>query len=187
MIRITSDTDCYYCTIKSSYQLPVYDFHGIVIIADILILLHWGNSSCMNSDYGDMRLRVYRWGFSYLNYFFDVLTHEAIYWVCTTSFAVFALIRFYFRFLVLLLYHICLHPDLPLVFYSTSLLFLSYYIMHAPCFISLTISACFYMPVLTTQFFITCSFDSDLSIHVCFSMHATWHSPYHLLGSFWLP
>ena len=26
-------------------------------------------------------------------------------------------------------------------------------------------------------------FDSDLSIHVCLSMYATWHSPHHSLGS----
>ena len=35
--------------------------------------------------------------------------------------------------------------------------------------------------------FNTCSFDSDLLTHVCLSLHATWHSPYHSLGSFWLP
>jgi len=29
-------------------------------------------------------------------------------------------------------------------------------------------------------------FDSDLSMHVCLSMRATWHSSHHLLGSFWL-
>jgi len=29
--------------------------------------------------------------------------------------------------------------------------------------------------------------DSDLSIHVCLSLNATWHSSHHSLGSFWLP
>jgi len=42
--------------------------------------------------------------------------------------------------LLLLLYYIRLHPGLPLVFYSTSLLLLSYYIMHVTCLISFTIS-----------------------------------------------
>jgi len=27
----------------------------------------------------------------------------------------------------------------------------------------------------------------DLSIHVCMTLHATWHSSYHLLGSFLTP
>ena len=31
------------------------------------------------------------------------------------------------------------------------------------------------------------AFDSDLSIHVCLSLHATWHSLHHSLESFWLP
>ena len=31
--------------------------------------------------------------------------------------------------------------------------------------------------------FNTCSFDSDLLIHMCLSLHATWQSPYHSLGS----
>jgi len=31
--------------------------------------------------------------------------------------------------------------------------------------------------------FIACSFDSDLLIHICLSLLATWHSPHHSLGS----
>ena len=38
------------------------------------------------------------------------------------------------------------------------------------------------MPVLTTHFSMNV-YDSDLSIHMCLSLHATWHSPYHSLGS----
>ena len=40
----------------------------------------------------------------------------------------------------LLLHYNCLHPTLSLVFYSTNLLLLSYYIMCIPCLISLAIS-----------------------------------------------
>jgi len=29
-------------------------------------------------------------------------------------------------------------------------------------------------------------FDSDLPIHGCLSLYATWHSSYRLLGNFWL-
>ena len=31
------------------------------------------------------------------------------------------------------------------------------------------------------------TFDSNLFIHVCLSLHATWHSSHHSLGIFWLP
>ena len=37
-------------------------------------------------------------------------------------------------------YNSCLHPALSLVFYSISLMFLSYYTMHTPCLTSFTIS-----------------------------------------------
>ena len=63
---------------------------------------------------------------------------------CTTGFNVFAFIEFNFGFLVLLLllllYYICIYPGLSLVFYSTSLMFLSYCSMHISCLISLTFS-----------------------------------------------
>ena len=36
--------------------------------------------------------------------------------------------------------------------------------------------------MLTTRFS-THAFDLDLSIHVCLTMHATWHSPHYSLGS----
>jgi len=72
------------------------------------------------------------------------LSYKAVNWVCTASFTVFAVIGFYFRFLVLLLllllYYIHLYSSLPLVFYSTSLFFLSFYTMHVSCVISFTIS-----------------------------------------------
>ena len=78
-------------------------------------------------------------------------------------------------------YNSCLHPALPLVFYSISLLFLSYheyFLLEIACYIS----SCFCMLVLTIQFSMHV-YDSDLSIHVCLSMHATWHSHHHSLGS----
>ena len=73
----------------------------------------------------------------------------------------FALIGFYFKFLVLwLLYYSCLHPALPLVFYFTSLLLLSYYTMHVLCLLSFTISlpapVCLYS---RHHFLNICSFD----------------------------
>jgi len=35
--------------------------------------------------------------------------------------------------------------------------------------------------------FSTHAFDSNLSIHMCLSLHTTWHSSHHSLGTFWLP
>ena len=70
------------------------------------------------------------------------LSHRAVNWVCTAGFAVFAFIGFYFGFLVLsllLLYYIFLHSALPLVFYSTSLLLLSYHTVSIPCLISFAV------------------------------------------------
>ena len=55
-------------------------------------------------------------------------------------FVTIAFFRFYFRFSVLwLLYYTCSCPAFPLIFYSTSLLLLSSYIIHVPCFISITV------------------------------------------------
>jgi len=81
MIRITSDTDDYYCIIKLSYPPLLYDFCVTVTIPDILILLLWGNSSCMDSGYGDMRYMIYIWEFSCLNYPLDV----SISWIQSLS------------------------------------------------------------------------------------------------------
>jgi len=50
------------------------------------------------------------------------------------------------------------------------------------CFIYFCLSICSCMHVLTTRFSIH-FYDSDLSIHVCLSLHAIWHSHHHSLGS----
>jgi len=96
----------------------------------------------MDLAYDDVRYTVYTWGFLIWIISLTYLSHEAVNWVCNASFAIFAFIEFYFGFLILLLllYFISLHPGLPLVFYSTSLLLLSYYTMHILYLISLTIS-----------------------------------------------
>jgi len=86
----------------------------------------------------DIYMRV-----SLFRLFLTYLSHEGVNWVCTAGFTVFAFVRFSFGFLILwllLLYYISLHPVLLLLFYSISLLLLSYYTMHVFCLISLTIS-----------------------------------------------
>jgi len=76
------------------------------------------NSGHIDLAYDDVRYTVYSWGFSCLDYSFDVLSHKAINWVCATDVvAVLAFIGFYIRFLVydhyyiitayILLYHLC--------------------------------------------------------------------------------
>jgi len=44
------------------------------------------------------------------------------------------------------------------------------------------LSTCSCMHVLTTQFSIHV-YDSNLSVHMCLSLHAIWHSHHHSLGS----
>ena len=74
---------------------------------------------------------------------------------------------------MLLLYYIHLHPGLPLVLY------LSFYIMHVPYLTSFTISLPAPVCLCSRHNFQYMLFDSKLSIHVCLSIHATWHSPHH--------
>jgi len=81
----------------------------------------------------------------------------------------------------------CLHPALSLVFYFISLLFLSYHIMSNSCLISLAIYLLAPACLCSRHGFQMHVYDSDLSIHECLSMHATWHSHHHSLGEFWLP
>ena len=66
------------------------------------------NSGCIHSYYDNMRYTIYRWGFPYLDYSFDVLISWSCNQGCTAGFVVFAFIRFLFRFSVflLLLYYI---------------------------------------------------------------------------------
>jgi len=42
MIRITGNTDGYYCMIKLFYPSPVYDLCDTIITPDISVLLCWG-------------------------------------------------------------------------------------------------------------------------------------------------
>ena len=58
------------------------------------------NSGCIYSDYDDVRYVVYKWGFPYLDYSFDVLISWSCNLGCTAGFVVFAFIGFYsyFRF-----------------------------------------------------------------------------------------
>ena len=98
-------------------------------------------------------------------------------------FAEFASIGFHFGFSVLwsFLYYSCLHPTLPLVFYSTSLLLLSYHTISILYLISLTIYIYFLLYACAHDtIFLMHVYDSDLSTHLCLSMHATWHTHHHL-------
>jgi len=85
---------------------------------------------------------VYKWGFPCLDYSFDVLItcsrkRDLYRWFCRIRFH-----RVLHRISGLwsLLYYSCLHPTLPLVFYSTSPLLLSYYTICILYLISLAIS-----------------------------------------------
>jgi len=97
----------------------------------------------MNLGYGDMRYKVYLWGFSYLDYSLNIL----ISWIRNLS-----------------LYNwFCQH--LHLMFY-------------------LTPHCMFECACAHDTIFDICFSNFDLSIHVWLPVHVTWHSFYHLLGSF---
>ena len=68
------------------------------------------------------------------------LSHEAVNWVLLLVLPYLLSLGFTldFRFIIIILYYNCLHPALPLVFYSTSLLLFSYYTMHVLCLWSFT-------------------------------------------------
>ena len=58
-----------------SRKLSLYNWLYPHSILSILwcFLSSWDNSGCRNLAYGDVSYMVYIWGFSYLDYFFDVL------------------------------------------------------------------------------------------------------------------
>jgi len=81
-----------------------------------------------------------------------------------------------FRFMTvyILPYHLCSIPPVSfsyLIIPWVFLLDITYYLSTYSC-----------MLVLTTRFLMHV-YDSDLSTHVCLSMHSTWHSHHHSLGS----
>ena len=135
MIIIIGDTDCYYCINKLSGLPLVHNICATVLSTwlvyfRVFILLFYfcyseGISSCINSAYGDMRFKVYLWGFPYLDYPLDV----PILLICNLSFIT-----------------MCL------------------YSWHS-----------FWYMLLA---------DSDLSIHACLPVHATWHYLTYSLGWF---
>ena len=67
------------------------------------------------------------------------------------------------------------------LFHQSLALILSYH-EYSPLDITYYMSTCFCMLVLTTRFSMHV-YDSDLSIHVCLSLQATWHYHHHSPGS----
>ena len=74
----------------------------------------------------------------------------------------------------ILLYHLGSIPPVSCPYLIIPWVFLAWY--------HLLFLYCSCMPVPTTRFLMHV-YDSDLSIHVCLSMHAIWHSHHHSLGS----
>jgi len=113
------------------------------------------------------------------------LSHEAVNWVCTTGVAVFAFIRFYFKFPMLwllllyytayiMLYHLCSIPPIlcsyliiPWVF-SAWYCLLSLYLLLYVCAHDTIFNACLWFRFIDTR---------------VLSLHAIWHSHHHSLGS----
>jgi len=110
----------------------------------------------MDLAYDDMRYTVYWWGFSYLDYSFDVSilwsrTLGLYRWFCRARFHR-VLIQI-FSFMIITILYVSISLPAPVCKCS-------WYGFH--CIL-------FYL---------------DLSIHVCLSLHATWHLSHHSLGGF---
>ena len=77
--------------ISWSRKFCLYDWFCLYSILSVLwcFLSLGDNSGYINSGYGDVRYRVYIWGFPYLDYFFDVLISQIGNWACITSFVLF--------------------------------------------------------------------------------------------------
>ena len=146
----------------------------------------------MDLAYDDVRYTAYRWGFPYLDYSFDVLIlwsrklglyrwffhicfHQVLLQICSFVIIIIIIILYMFTscHTTCVLFH--QSPALIIVHHACSLLDITYYLFTCSC-----------ISVLMTRFSMHI-YKSDLSIHVCLFLHATWHSPYHSLGSFWLP
>ena len=85
-----------------------------------------------------------------------------------------------------LLYYSCLHPTLLRVFYSTSLLLLSYYTMRILCLISLAMSLLALVCLCSWHDF-QCMFMFRIYRYTCaiYARHLAFASP--LVREFWLP
>jgi len=119
------------------------------------------------------------------------LSHKAVNWVVplvlshllSLGFSLNLWFYYYYYYYIIyayiLAYHLC---SISLVSYSYHIIqcmFPAWYYLLSLC---LLLHACAH-----DMIFNTCFFNSNLSVYVCLSQHATWHSPHHSLGSFWLP
>ena len=95
------------------------------------------NSGCIYSYYDNGRYTVYRWGFPFLDYSFDVLISWSHTLGCTDGFAVFTFIRFLFGSSILLLlllyyiyfwlYHLCITSPISCYYHIVHSLSLAWY------------------------------------------------------------
>jgi len=157
----------------------------------LIIHCMFSNSGRIDLVYDDVRYVVYIWEFLCLDYSFDVLIlwsrklglYRCICCICpsgfTSKFFVIIFYYYYIIFIYILVYHLCSIPPVSRSYHIIPCMFPAWYHLLSLC---LLMYACAHNTI-----FNTCSFDSDLSIHVCLSLHATWHSLHHSLGSFWLP
>jgi len=119
------------------------------------------------------------------------ISHEAVSRVCTAGFTVFVFIGYYFECMVFFNYYYYIISTYIVPYYLCSIPPVSYFdhiiAWILPTWYHLLSLYLFLYACAHVTAFNTCSFDLDLLIHVCLSLYATWHSPHHSLGSFWLP
>ena len=121
------------------------------------------SSGCIHSDFGDMRYKVYIWGFSYLNYPLNVLIswiqQLSLYnWVCPHLYIIHYLMLHY------MLVNVCSKHDFLYITCLLSILVLNLFIFTVRC-----------MPTwleYTARYFCTCVF--TCICHLAFILHTRW-------------
>jgi len=130
---------------------------------------------------------VYRWGFPCLDYSFDVLISWSrklsLYrWFCRI-YSHRVLLQIYGYIIIIIIVYMLISWLNHLG--STPLVPCSYHIIPCvfPTWYHLLSSLCLLLYAVLTTRFLMHVYDSNLSIHVCLFLHATWHSQHHSLGS----
>ena len=142
------------------------------------------NSGRIDLVYDDVRYIVY----PCLDYSFCVLISwsrkSGFYcWYCRVCFhqVLFQISGFMIIIIIIILYMYSSWLTTCVLFHQSLVLIILY---HACSLFDITyyLSTCSSMPVLTTRFSMHV-YDLDLSIHVCLSLHAIWHSRHYSQGS----
>jgi len=150
------------------------------------------NSSHMHLDYNDVRYIVYTWGFSCLDYSFNILiswshklgwTAGLPYLLSSDSTSDFWFYYYYYIYVYILSYHLC---SIPMVFCSYHILPCMFLAWYHICISHHLLSLHAPVSVITTRFSLHAFWLEFNDTHVPdYACHLALTSP--LIGEFWLP